>query len=225
MPSPFPGMGPFLENSGRWADFHHRFVNYCCEAIADKLPDAYGVWIEERSWPKVLPDLLEDPVEQFIQIVKLPEQLPVTVLELLSPTHKEETGRSEFAMNRHAFLRNRVNVVELDLLIGGQRLPMGGTLPPGHFFAIVARGRGGGSADVYPWTVRDRLPVLPVPLSAPDPDIRVDLSAVFATTFERGRYARTIRYDDPLKLPLGDDDRAWIRERLNAAHPGPPTPG
>ena len=35
MPSPFPGMDPFLELPGFWLDFHSRFMNVWCEAIAD----------------------------------------------------------------------------------------------------------------------------------------------------------------------------------------------
>jgi hypothetical protein len=40
--------------------------------------------------------------------------------------------------------------------------------------------------------VRDRLPLLPIPLKAPDPDIVVDLGEIYATAFSRGRYARSV---------------------------------
>jgi len=35
MKSPFPGMDPFLEQPAYWPDFHSRFINVWCEAIAD----------------------------------------------------------------------------------------------------------------------------------------------------------------------------------------------
>ncbi len=34
MPSPFPGMDPYLE--AHWGDIHHRIVNYACDAIQDQ---------------------------------------------------------------------------------------------------------------------------------------------------------------------------------------------
>ena len=34
MPSPFPGMNPFLEQSSVWEDFHCRFMTYAGESLA-----------------------------------------------------------------------------------------------------------------------------------------------------------------------------------------------
>ncbi|MCA9188686.1 MAG: DUF4058 family protein [Planctomycetales bacterium] len=45
MPSPFPGIDPFLEDAVFWPDFHATFINYWREAIADKLPDQYEAGI------------------------------------------------------------------------------------------------------------------------------------------------------------------------------------
>ncbi len=50
MPSPFPGMDPFLENPAFWPDFHSRFVNIWCEAIAEQLPGDYEASIGERVY-------------------------------------------------------------------------------------------------------------------------------------------------------------------------------
>src|SRR5437899_1572397 len=48
MPSPFPGMDPYLEISGDWRDFHARFIANSCDAIADQLPENYVARIDER---------------------------------------------------------------------------------------------------------------------------------------------------------------------------------
>lgn len=48
MPSPFPGMDPFIESQGLWPDFHVKFINYVQEALADALPETYEVRIDER---------------------------------------------------------------------------------------------------------------------------------------------------------------------------------
>lgn len=41
MPSPFPGMDPYLENPAWWQDFHHRFITYAAEALFPTLRPRY----------------------------------------------------------------------------------------------------------------------------------------------------------------------------------------
>jgi len=48
MPSPFPGMDPYIEDSGIWEDFHDRFITYCGDQLLDALGDRYSVRIQER---------------------------------------------------------------------------------------------------------------------------------------------------------------------------------
>src|SRR5262245_25362497 len=48
MPSPFPGVDPFIEDQYYWPDFHHRFMTYLCDTIADHLPEKYEARLEER---------------------------------------------------------------------------------------------------------------------------------------------------------------------------------
>ena len=40
MPSPFPGVDPYLEQSGVWRDFHARVVTYTCDALNERLLEA-----------------------------------------------------------------------------------------------------------------------------------------------------------------------------------------
>ena len=54
MASPFPGMDPYLEGP-EWPDFHSRFVNAWCEAIADhgtprRRTSADWVSLAESHW-------------------------------------------------------------------------------------------------------------------------------------------------------------------------------
>lgn len=42
MASPFPGIDPYLESQGYWPDFHHTFINYLREALADDPGAACG---------------------------------------------------------------------------------------------------------------------------------------------------------------------------------------
>lgn len=64
MPSPFPGIDPYLEARGRWSDFQPRFLTHLCEAISEHLPDSYIAQMEERvrlgrpggdPWPNLRP--------------------------------------------------------------------------------------------------------------------------------------------------------------------------
>ncbi len=46
MPSPFPGMDPYLED--HWRDVHTRFMVYLCDAIQESLPSSLCARVEER---------------------------------------------------------------------------------------------------------------------------------------------------------------------------------
>src|SRR5438132_153761 len=43
-------MDPFLEHPAYWSDFHSRFINVWCEAIADALPPHYEATLGERVY-------------------------------------------------------------------------------------------------------------------------------------------------------------------------------
>ncbi len=222
MPSPFPGMDPFLETPALWSDFHARFITYWSDALADLLPDNYEARIDEKvRLVEVAPARVatlepvtlslvseeEEAHERHIEILHRPERTLVAVLELLSPANKEEPGRSDYLAQRHALLRQPIHLVEIDLLIGGRRLPPEDGLPPGDYYALVSRGDRRPKCDVYVWTLRQRLPAIPIPLLPPDPDVWLDLAAVFATAYERGRYARSLDYASPPPVALDDPTR------------------
>lgn len=255
MPSPFPGMDPFLEDPAFWPDFHSTFINYWREAVADALPGDYEANIGERvyliesepdarklimpdvsvshgDWqtprggmssavatlePQTIPLVIpEGPREGFIEILHLPERSLVTVLELLSPTNKTNPGRLEYLANRHAILLQQIHLVELDLLKGGVRPPLLKDWPAGDYSYLVSRYDPRPDAEIYSWRLRDTLPTLPVPLREPDPDIHIDLAAVFATAYERGRFARRLRYKGTCPVTLAPEDEAWWRELMSS---------
>jgi Protein of unknown function (DUF4058) len=145
----------------------------------------------------------------WIEIGRRPARSPVTVIEVLSPTNKTGDGFFEYKSKRLSLIRQKINLVELDFLLGGQRLPMSRPLPAGDYYAFVARAERRPDSEVYAWTLRDRLPVIPIPLVAPDSDVKLDLSGVFATAYDRGRYARLIDYGTNPSLPRNPESRAW----------------
>ncbi len=161
--------------------------------------------LEPVAIPPARKDLDEVP-ERWIEIKRLPDLALVTVIEILSPTNKSGLGRSQHLQKRRELLDQPVHLVEIDLLLRGLRLPVGGPLPPGDYYAFVSRAEKRDSSDVYAWSIRRALPAIPIPLSPPDPDLSLDLAAVVARAYDQGRYHRLIHYADPLDLPLALDD-------------------
>lgn len=258
MASPFPGMDPFLELPVYWSDFHSRFVNAWCEAVADALPLDYEARIDETMYlverdpdarklgrpdvsisqrengapvtgaaipsgavatlePVTVPlQLLDGPRETYIEILHRPDRRLVTVLELLSPSNKTEPGRSQYLSKRDAILYQQVHLVELDLLLSGRRLPFQRDLPRADYYYFLSRAEERPDCRVYSWSMRQPLPRLPVPLRAPDPDMQIDLAAVFTTAYDRGRFRKSIDYKSSPPIALGADDSAWVRQLVHA---------
>ncbi len=50
MPSPFPGMDPFLEHPGHWPDLHAHFISIASEVLTSQLRPKYVARIEERVY-------------------------------------------------------------------------------------------------------------------------------------------------------------------------------
>jgi hypothetical protein len=70
--------------------------------------------------------------------------------------------------------------------------------------------------DVWPVQLMDHLPVLPVPLLEPDPDVPCDLSATVVSVYERGAYASQIDYrQPPPPPPLSKTETDWLKALLH----------
>ncbi len=50
MPSPFPGMDPYLEDPALWPDVHHRLISVASDLLTEQLRPKYLVRIEERVY-------------------------------------------------------------------------------------------------------------------------------------------------------------------------------
>lgn len=262
MPSPFPGMDPFLEHPAYWMDFHATFINYWREAIADALPPHYEASLGEHVYliehdpdarklgypdlavtqsettvpvraesttgtatlePVTIPlTLPEGPREAYIEILYQPDRSLVTALELLSPTNKEGDGRGIYLEKRRALLYQKVHLAELDLLSRGKRLPLDKPPPPADCYYLLSRADHRPDCQVYFWSMRQPLPRLPVPLREPDPDISIDLEAVFTTAYDRGRFGRRLPYQGPLPAHLRGEDKKWVQTVLGKKEPAKP---
>jgi hypothetical protein len=142
----------------------------------------------------------------------------VAVIELLSPVHKRRgKGREEYLEKRRTFLTSPVHVIEIDLLRRYPRMPFDDPLPPAHYIVMVCKAGERPRSSVWPISVRQPLPTIPIPLLPPDPPVPLDLGQALRTAYERARYDLRVDYHKPPVPPLAPADAAWA-ETL----PGPP---
>ena len=265
MPSPFPGMDPFLETPGYWQDVHSGFPLaakaqltpqmppghfaiaeteiYIHEPSADerrrllgkpdsgvgvsagagKAPTAGGTALAAPPARRRLPSVYEETVKRIEIRDKFGDDV-ISVIELLSPVNKIR-HRDAYLQKRAAILDSPVHLVEIDLLRAGERLPV--LDPPAcDYLVSVSRAEDRPVVDLWPLSVRDPLPTVPVPLrngANVSLDLRVLLDAIWGVS----SYAERI-YRQPPDPPLSPDDAAWAAEILAGADiplpPGFPPP-
>ena len=63
--------------------------------------------------------------------------------------------------------------------------------------------------EVYPIGLRERLPVLSIPLRPTDADVVLDLQPLIDQCHERGRYHR-LNYQAELHPPFSPAEAAWV---------------
>ncbi len=68
-----------------------------------------------------------------------------------------------------------------------------GKLPPADYYAYLSRFTHRPYTDVWAIGLRDRLPVLPVPLLPPDEDVVLDLQRAADTCYDLVHYERLLR--------------------------------
>jgi hypothetical protein len=209
MPSPFPGMNPYLEQPAFWKDFHQTYVPALRDALVGPLAArGYTVRVEETLLDK-------EPVERFasLKIRNRNDDRIVTVLELLSPSNKQPgLDRASYLRKRRSILNSSANLVELDLLRDGPRMPLR-EVPICDYLLLISRVEVRPAVDLWPVGLRQPLPVLPVPLHAGEAPVPLDLQEVLHTVYERAGYAYTLENSE-LDPPLREADAAWAKGLL-----------
>ena len=248
MPSPFPGMNPYLENENVWHDFHQRFAIACADALAPQgspkyiVKVDYNIYIHEQSAEQRLagrPDVaiisrdvnsktvhesatsaapayaLVSPVvdiehQNFVEIRDRESRELVSVIELISPSNKRPgSDREQYIAKRKQYFAGNVNLIEIDLLRGFERLPYEG-LPNCDYVAVVSRAEERPRVGVWPIKLREKLPTIPVPLRAPDLDASLNLQAVLDHVYDSARYTDYVYLGTP-QPPLHGEDETWAR--------------
>jgi len=148
-------------------------------------------------------------------------RLAVTGIELLSPGNKQAgaVARQRYLDKRASALHGGLHWVEIDLLRGGMRPPI--TLPvpaSADYITYVAQATPmGWNHLLYAWTLREPLPILPIPLLGDD-QAQLDLAACFAAAYDRIAADAEVDYrTPPPPPPLGKSNTAWMNRLLRSA--------
>ncbi|MCX7925654.1 MAG: DUF4058 family protein, partial [Fimbriimonadales bacterium] len=144
--------------------------------------------------------LLVEHRERFIEIYTRADRQLVTVIELLSPSNKRpnSAGRREYLEKRRQLFQARVNLVEIDLVLQGERMPTNEPLPEADYYALVARRYRLPVVEIYPWKLGEPMPTIPVPLLREDPDALLNLQEVYEQVYARARYDLQLDFSKPL---------------------------
>ncbi len=253
MPSPFPGMDPYLESPAFWRGFHSRFLVAISDVLMEELPAGYYAEIEQHFWLEgddpderisfAHPDAYvagggirgtasvmlastaptsevtfakpsKKKMAKLLSITDAAKNRVITVIELLSPANKTPgPGRDSYLAKRNEYILSGTHLVEIDLLRDGDRLPLGRPkLPQADYYALVSRAEQYPRVAVWAFTVRDPLPVLPIPLKIEDGEVPLSLKACLDTVYQRTGYKSRIDYASPPDSPLRTPDAIWAVE-------------
>ena len=154
----------------------------------------------------------------WLQVEASPDREVVTVIEVLSPTNKAPgTGRYRYLRKREAITARYVNLVEIDLLRGGEPMPLETSLPDSDYRILVCRGLEHPSGLLYPFTVQQPIPKFTLPLLPEDEEYapEVDLGAIVDRLHHTARYGQAARYHEPPPEPVFEGEVGeWVKERV-----------
>ena len=118
----------------------------------------------------------------------------MTSIEILSPVNKREAGLVAYRQKRRRLYEAGVHLIEIDLLRRGTRPFAHPRIADAHYTIMLTRA-GERSVDVWPLTIRQPLPVAPVPLRAPDADVRLDLGVMLSEVYDDAAYDLSVDYE------------------------------
>ncbi len=118
MPSPFPGMDPYLEDEKLWPLFQHQLVLCLYQILLPGLVDRYRARIGQRQYlagPAVSTSAVR---EEFIEIRQRDDGKLITLVDITSPANKAiSSGRHAYLTNRSEAKADGANLVEIDLVL------------------------------------------------------------------------------------------------------------
>ena len=219
MPSPFPGMDPYLEDAALWPAFHHQLVWCLYQILLPGLVGRYRARVAQRRYAaEPNPESAqEERHEEFIEIQQRSDGKLVTLVDVVSPANKTTApGRAAYLDRRREAMTAGANLVEIDLLLQGQptlEYSREG-LPDWDYAVTVTRTTQAERYEIYTATLQKRLPRFRLPLAADDRDTVCDLYTAFTRCYDQGGFASKIDYKRDPVVPLADEDRRWLDDVL-----------
>ena len=146
----------------------------------------------------------------------------VTVIEVISPVNKSDSRWLRFVERQVKLLLAGVNLLEIDLIRGGNA-----TIPPEfedviekcestRFLIMAARANDPEEREIYYCPLKQRLPVIGVPLRPTDKDLPLDLQPLIDRCYQTGRYWNDSQGAIP-GPPLTPEEQAWANQLLTEA--------
>jgi hypothetical protein len=249
MPSPFPGMDPYLEGA-YWSTFRLSFTVEIAHQLRDILPsdcfaliDSYPIVTldsslralptpetERERAPNVIPPLylnLAIPHTvgmSFVRIQDVATRQTHAVVHLLDPLIKKNPGGRHYLRWRAKLLAKPISLIEIDLLRHGRRPPMLDAYPDSSYCVMINDPELRPCCELWPVALDQPLPTIRVQL-ARKRVVQLDLQDTFAKTYDRSSFERMLHYDDKPEIPLSHEGATWadriLREhRTEATHHG-----
>ena len=221
MPSPFPGMDPYLEDEKLWPSFQHQLVNCLYQILLPGLVDRYRARVGQRHYATeqalFTSVVREEHHEEFIEIRQRTDGRLITLVDVVSPANKTTTqGRQTYLDKRREGRSASSNLVEIDLVLQGQ--PMldysRDGLPDLDYAVTVTRPAQPERYEIYTTTLQKKLPRFRLPLAADDRDTVLDLHAAFTRCYDQGNFAAKIDYQREPPMRLSESNRQWVGEIL-----------
>ena len=167
----------------------------------------------------IMPCVEEEHREAFIEVQDAADGHVVACIEVLSPTNKAKGGKGweEYTRKRRDCLRSDAHFLEIDLLLGGMRMPMAEEWPDSPYYVLLSRQPVAPPCRVWPASYRTPLPSLRVPLARGEPDVVVPLQPLVDAICRKHGYPARLDYSRPLGLPSPAADADWLRETAASA--------
>lgn len=219
---------PILRPRGYFADIGER--DWLTTADRQVVPDVAVLHKPRRQQPATAAVATLEPDEPlvlhasdvemretYIEVFDAQGHRLVTSIEFVSPANKSNAeGRALYIKKQDELAAAGVNLVEIDLLRGGPhilRVPRSlvDAVKPWDYLVSVWRAPGS-DYEVYPTSLRERLPRIRVPLRKDDADAVLDLQAAFGHAYDTGPYPDRVDYSGEVHPALAEKDREWASQ-------------
>jgi hypothetical protein len=159
--------------------------------------------------------ILEEVREGYLEVREVATGEVVTVIEILSPKNKRTgEGRKAYESKRQQVLGSLTHLIEIDLLRGGEPMPILGNQIKSDYRILVSRSEYRPKAELYLFELQEQIPTFLLPLSQGYTEPLLDLQALIHGVYDRAGFDLVIDYSSEPIPPLGEVYSAWVSELL-----------